>query len=173
MATGSKGPHWLATTRVRRRTVSNVTRAVHSGQEVVNPAYWPVLSLARRCHVGSPQVRRRNTTTCGAPGSCSKSTRRPPRVHLSADDGRQSSPVPSDALAAGGHQGDQRRMLASEALEVRRTFVVSRLSAAHLAAAYAQIVPRHRRRLDVTEVRQAPFAEAAGKHAAGESRGTT
>ncbi len=174
MATGSRAPHCVSATRVRRQPMGNVTRAVHSGQEVVNPGHWPVLPLARRCHVGSPQVRRRNTTTSGAPGSCSPSTRRRPRVHPSADDGRHSSPVPSDTLATGGQQGNQQRTSpAADALEVRRTFVASRLSAVYLAAAYAQVVPRHRRRMGLTEIRQSPFAEAAEKRTAGEGRGNS
>jgi hypothetical protein len=178
MATGSKAPHCGPATRVRRQPMGNVTRAVHSGQEVINPGRWSVLPLARRCHVGSPQVRRRNTTTSGAPGSCSPSTRRPtrrrPRVHPSADDGRHSPPVPSDTLATGGQQGNQRRTSpAADALEIRRTFVASRLSAVYLAAAYAQVVPRHRRRMGLTEIRQSPFAEAAEKRTAGEGRGNS
>jgi hypothetical protein len=174
MATGSKAPHCGPATRVRRQPMGNMTRLVHSGQEVVNPGHWPVLPLARRCHVGSPQVRRRNTPTSGAPGSCSPSARRRPRVHLSADDGRHSSPVPSDTLATGGQPGDQQRTSpAADALEVRRTFVASRLSAVYLAAAYAQVVPRHRRRMGLTEIRQSPFAEAAEKRTAREGRGNS
>ncbi len=174
MAPGSKARHWLATTRVRRQSMGNVMRVVDSGQEVLNPACWPVLPLARRCHVGSPQVRRRNTTTSGAPGSCSPSTRRRPRVDPSADYGRHSSPVPSDTLATGGQPGNQQRTSpAADALEVRRTFVASRLSAVYLAAAYPQVVPRYRHRMGLTEVRQAPLAEATGKRAVGEGRGTT
>ena len=174
MGTGSKAPHCGPATRVRRQQMGNVTRPVHSGQEVVNPDRWPVLPLARRCHVGSPQVRRRNTLTSGAPGSCSPSTRRRPRVHLSADDGRHSSPVPGDTLATGGQPGNQPRTSpAADALEVRRTFVASRLSGVFLAAAYAQVVPRHRRRMGLTEIRQSPFAEAAEKRTAGEGRGNS
>ncbi len=158
MATGSRALHCVSATHVRRQPMGNVTRVVHSGQEVVNPGNWPVLPLARRCHVGSPQVRRRNTTLSGAPGSCSPSTRRRPRVHPSADDGRHSSPVPSDTLATRGQQGNQQRTSpAADALEVRRTFVASRLSAVYLAAAYAQVVPRHRHRMGLTETCQSPL----------------
>jgi len=171
MATGSRAPHCVPTTRTRRQPMGNATSTVHSGQEVVNPGHWPVLPPARRCHVGSPQVRRRNTATPGAPGSCSRSTRRRPRVRLSADNDRHASPVPSDALATGGQPGNPRRTSATEALEVRRTFVASRLSAVYLAAAYAQVVPRHRRRMGLTEMRQSPVAEATGTRAAGEGRG--
>ena len=151
----------------------DLTRAVHSGQQVVNPGNWPVLPIARRCHGGSPQTRCRNAATQGAPGSCSPSTstRRLQRAQLLADVGRQSSPVPSDALAAGKEQGDRRRTSDAEVLEVRRTFVASRLNAAYLAAAYAQVVPRHRRRMGVTEVHEAPFDERTRKRAAGEGRG--
>jgi len=92
----------------------------------------------------------------------------------SSDDGRHSSPVPSDTLATGGRQGSQQRTSpAADALEVRRTFVASRLSAVYLAAAYAQVVPRHRRRMGLTEIRQSPFAEAAEKRTAGEGRGNS
>src|SRR5450759_5813340 len=144
------------------------TRAVHSGQQVVNPGNWPVLPLARRCHVGSQQARCRKTPTLGlrSPSGC-----RPAKAHLSADDGRQSSPVPSDALAAGVEQGSQRRTSDAEVLQVRRTFVASRLSAAYLAAAYADVVPRQRRRMGLIEVDKAPFAEAPAKRAVGEGRG--
>ncbi len=174
MATGSWVLRWLAATCWRRPHVGDLTRAGHSGQQVVNPGSWPVLPLARRCHVGSPQARCRNTPTQGTPGSCSASTRRPPRVQLLADDGRQSSPVPSYALAAEGEWGDRRKTSTGRGevlLEVRRTFVASRLSAAYLAAAYAQVVPRHRRRMGHPEVREAPFVEATGQRAAGEGRG--
>jgi hypothetical protein len=149
------------------------TRAVHSGQQVVNPGEWPVLLLARRCHLGSPHTRCRNAVTQGARGSCSPSARCPPRAQLLADDGRQSSPVPSDALAEEGERDARRRTSArcAEVLEVRRTFIVSRLSAVYLAAAYAQVVPRHRRRMSHTEVHEAPFAEATEKRAVGEGRG--
>jgi hypothetical protein len=167
-------PHWSLRTRGRCRQVGDLTKAVHSGQQVVNPDCWPVLPLARRCHVGSLQTRCRNAATQGAPGSCSPSTRRPTRAQLLlADDGRQSSPVPSDALAAEGERGDRRRSSArhTEVLEVRRTFVASRLSAAYLAAAYADVVPRHRRRMGLIEVDKAPFAEAPPKRAVGEGRG--
>ena len=158
MARGSRAPHCARATRVRRQPMGDVPRAVHSGQEVVNPGDWPVLPLARRCHVGSPQVRRRTTPASRAPGSCSPSTRRRPRVHPSADDGRHSSPVPSDTLATGGQQGNQQRTSpAADALEIRRTFVASRLSAVFLAAAYAQVVPRHRRRMGLTDIRQSPL----------------
>src|ERR1700730_7985978 len=159
MATGSRAPPWLAPTRGRCQPMGDLTRAVHSGQQVVNPGNWPVLPLARRCHVGSPQTRCRNAAAHGAPGSFSPSTRRPPKAQLLADDGRQSSPVPSDALAAEGERDDRRRTSArrAEVLEVRRTFVVSRLSATYLAAAYAQVVPRHRRRMGHTEVHETPF----------------
>jgi hypothetical protein len=47
-------------------------------------------------------------------------------------------------------------------------FVASRLSTVYLAAAYAQVVPRYRRRMGLTEIRQSPFAEAAEKLTAGE-----
>jgi hypothetical protein len=82
-------------------------------------------------------------------------------------------PVPSDALAAEGERDDRRRtsVRRAEVLEVRRTFVVSRLSAAYLASAYAQVVPRRRRRMGHTEVHEAPFAEATETHAVGEGRG--
>src|SRR6266511_2284761 len=44
-----------------------------------------------------------------------------------------------------GQQGNQQRTSpAADALEVRRTFVASRLSAVYLAAAYPQVVPRYR-----------------------------
>jgi hypothetical protein len=153
--------------------MGDLTRAVHSGQQVVNPGNWPVLPLTRRCHVGSPQTRCRNAATQGALGSRSPSTRRPPRAQLLADAGGQSSPVPSDALAAEGERDDRRRtsVRRAEVLEVRRTFVVSRLSAAYLASAYAQVVPRHRRRMARTVVREAPFAEATETRAVGEGRG--
>lgn len=161
MGTGSWVLRWLAATRGRRLRVGDLTSAGHSGQQVVNPDIRPVLPLARRCHVGSPQARCRNTPTQGTPGSCSPSLRRPPSVQLLADDGRQSSPVPSHTVAAEGEREDRRKTSGrgEVLLEVRRTFVASRLSAAYLAAAYAQVVPRHRRRMGHTEVREAPFVE--------------
>ena len=81
--------------------------------------------------------------------------------------------VPSHALAAEGEREDRRKTSTGRGevlLEVRRTFVAGRLSAAYLAAAYAQVVPRHRRRMGHPEVREAPF-EATGQRAAGEGRG--
>ncbi len=69
---------------------------------------------------------------------------------------------------AGGQPGGQRRTSEAAVLEVRRTFVTSRLSPAYLAAAYAQVVPGHRRRMGRTEANTAPSAETTGRRAAGE-----
>jgi hypothetical protein len=139
----------------------NLTRAVHSGQEVINPGSGPVSAFARRCHVASPKGSSwtwcRRTGRRGSPGSCSESTRCS-RIHPTSLEGRTplAPLVPSDALAGPSGAGDEPKTSDTHALEVRRTFETNRLGAACLAAAYAQIVPRHQRRAGVKLVSRAP-----------------
>jgi hypothetical protein len=55
--------------------------------------------------------------------------------------------VPSDALVWPNGTGDHVKASDAPVLQVRRTFEPSRLGAACLAAAYAQIVPIYQRRV--------------------------
>src|SRR5437879_4416939 len=93
-------------------------------------------------------------------GSCPGSRRRPSARRSAHGRHSLASAVPSDALAAGGDRGGKRRASAPAVLQVRRTFVTSRLSTAYLAAAYAQVVPGHWRRMGMADANQAPIAEA-------------
>jgi hypothetical protein len=151
---------------------STLTGAVYSGQKGVDPEVWRVLPFVQRCHGVSLSARRSTAVVHGVPGSAADSSCCF-GAHPSAHRGRQSlaSAVSSDALAIGSHRGRQTRTAGAVVLEVRRTFVPSRLSAAYLAAAYAQVVPGHRRRTGVTEAPKVPLAEPTWRRAAGEGRG--
>lgn len=73
---------------------------------------------------------------------------------------------------AGSHRrGHLVGTTATAVLEVRRTFVSSRLSAVYLAAAYAQVVPTYRRRTRLTDGYKVPIDEVTWQRAAGEGRG--
>jgi hypothetical protein len=156
----------------------HMTGAVHSGQEVINPDHWPVLLAAGRCHVASSEsssstARYRGTGGRGSPGSCSGSTRSPRVQPRSLEWRAQLAPrVPSDALAGRSGAADQRETSDAGVLEVRRTFEASRLGSASLAAAYAQVVPGHQRRVGVAAAASmAPAADARSPQAVGASGG--
>ena len=106
----------------------------HSGQEVVNPGCEPVPLTTGRCAGASLTARRSYQPRVSMPSS-----RRCERLVLLL--------VSSDALT--GPNGAAGSSTASDAvvLEMRRTFEPSRLGAACLAAAYAQILPVHQRRV--------------------------
>lgn len=55
--------------------------------------------------------------------------------------------MPSDVLAGADGPDDRGTPASAPVLEVRQTFEPNRLGAAYLAAAYAQIVPIHQRRV--------------------------
>jgi hypothetical protein len=155
-----------------------MTRAVHSGQEVVNPDRRPVLPAAGRCHVASPEgssptAACRRTSGRGSPGPCSGSTRRPIVYPRSLEwRARLAQRVPSDALAGRSGAVDQRKTSDARVLDVRRTFEASRLGSASLAAAYAQVVPGHQRRVGAAPASTAaPAADAHSPKAVGVSGG--
>jgi hypothetical protein len=115
--------------------VSFLTGAFHSGQEVVNPGCEPVPLTTRRC----------------AGAALADRPRYHPRVSLPSRGCCQHllvlPVVSSDALAEPNGAGGHTTTADAVVLEVRRTFEPSRLGAACLAAAYAQIVPVHQRRV--------------------------
>jgi hypothetical protein len=119
-----------------RGRVSFLTGSFHSGQEVVNPGCEPVPLTTGRCAGASPTARRRYHLRVSLPssGRCQHLLLLLPIVS-------------SDALA--GPNGVDGHSTTSDAvvLEVRRTFEPTRLGAVCLAAAYAQIVPVHQRRV--------------------------
>jgi hypothetical protein len=147
---------------------SCLTGAVHSGQEGVGPEVWRALPFIRRCHGAPLSIRGRTAVLPGMPGPHAGSSRL--KACLSSQRDRQAlaSRVSSDALAAGRDRRGHTRNAA--VLEVRRTFVTSRLSAAYLAAAYAQVAPTHRRPTRMTEGAKVPIAEVTWRRAAGEGR---
>jgi hypothetical protein len=116
--------------------VSFLTGSFHSGQGVVNPGREPVPLTTGRCAGASPTARRRYHLRVSLPssGRCQHLLLLLPIVS-------------SDALA--GPNGVDGHSTTSDAvvLEVRRTFEPTRLGAVCLAAAYAQIVPVHQRRV--------------------------
>lgn len=114
--------------------VSFLTRSFHSGQGVVNPGREPVPLTTGRCTGASPTARRRYH----------------PRVSLPSSGRCQHLLLPvvsSDALAGSNGADGHSTTPDAVVLEVRRTFEPTRLGAACLAAAYAQIVPVHQRRV--------------------------
>ncbi len=141
--------------------MSFLTKAVHSGQEVVNPGREPVLLTARRCAGALPtgsSPPAAYTTADGRAllGFCSGSRRYrrvlPPSLR------RHEPVVPTDELAGTTRAADQGTTSGRSELEVRRTFEPGRLSATYLAAAYAQLVPVHQRRVRVSHVAESTAA---------------
>jgi hypothetical protein len=141
----------------------------HSGRTGVDLEAWPVLPFVRRCPGASRPARCPPAVLQVVPGSATASGYRRGARPV-AHGGRQAlaSPMSTDALATSHCQGGQPRPADAAVLEVRRTFVPNRLSAAYLAAAYAHVVPDHRRRTGATDALTAPLAEPPRWRAAGE-----
>jgi hypothetical protein len=129
---------------------TGVMRAVHSGQEVVNPDSEPVSMLIRRCHGSSPSHLPAIAQRRPASRSCLVVFHGPTAQTMAP--GHQRSlppPVPTDQVGEHGRGTRGRRASEAPVLEVRYVFETSRLGSACLATAYAQVVPGHQRRVGV------------------------
>jgi hypothetical protein len=154
---------------VTRRLV----RAGHSGQEGVDPEVWlAVLPFIRRCDGACLSVPCRTAVLQGMPGPRAGSSHcRQAHASTRRDRALLVSGVSSDGVAAGGNRRGHTGTTAAVVLEVRRTFVSNRLSAVYLTAAYAQVVPTHRRRTSLNDRAKVPIPEVTWRRAVEEGRG--
>jgi hypothetical protein len=151
---------------------STLSGSMHSGREGVDPEVWRVCPLVRRYHGAYRPARSPMAVPQGMPGSAADASF-DLETHPSARRGQHwlASPVSTDALATDNHRRGHTTTMEAVVLEIRRTFVPSRLSATYLAAAYAQVVPDRRRRTGVSHAAEAPKSDTSWRRAVGEGGG--
>jgi hypothetical protein len=147
-------------------------RAVHSGQEVVNPDDEPVLLLIRRCHGWSPHQLTAIAQRRRAPCSCVAFHRSTAKAMAPGHQRPLARSVPTHELDERGSGAARGGASEAPVLEVRCVFETSRLGSACLAAAYAQVVSGHQRRVGREgQISSAPTVDARQPKAVGMSGG--